>query len=138
MDLEKKQETMRERWVDKSPDTPNPPLSAWKQFRLDHPTCVMVYRARKNAAKAGVLFDLTENDITVPEYCPVLGVRLQRGVGKPCYASPSLDRIVPAKGYVRGNVRVISYRANALKRDATLEELRLVLADLERIHGNPQ
>ena len=43
---------------------------------------------------------------------------------------PSLDRIDGAKGYVKGNVRVISHRANMLKNDATIEELELVLKDL--------
>lgn len=47
--------------------------------------------------------------------------------------SPSLDRIVPERGYVAGNLRVISNRANTLKNNATIDEMRLVLADLERI-----
>jgi hypothetical protein len=135
MSLIDEQEAMRERWqgaIDYDAKLP-----AWKQFRRDKPQMVMVYAARKNATRAGVPFDLTINDVTIPEYCPILGIRLRRGVGKACHASPSLDRIVPAKGYVRGNVRVISNRANSLKRDATLEEMRAVLADLERIHGNP-
>jgi hypothetical protein len=47
--------------------------------------------------------------------------------------SPSLDRIDPSKGYVKGNVRVISARANLLKNDATVGELTLVLEDLREI-----
>lgn len=46
--------------------------------------------------------------------------------------SPSLDRIDSSKGYVKGNVRVISARANMLKNNATVEELTLVLKDLKR------
>ena len=45
--------------------------------------------------------------------------------------SPSLDRIVPELGYVKGNIRVISNRANHLKSDATLEEHRKILLDAE-------
>ena len=135
MNLKEDQDAMRERWRDGEPK-PSPALPSWKQFRLNKPQMVMVYATKKNSIKAGVPFDLTGNDITIPERCPILGIKLQRGIGKPCYASPSLDRIVPAKGYTHGNVRVISYRANCLKRDATIEEMRAVLADLERIHGN--
>lgn len=49
--------------------------------------------------------------------------------------SPSLDRMIPALGYVASNVRVISYRANAIKRDATLDELRALVAYVERESG---
>lgn len=73
-------------------------------------------------------------DIVVPERCPILGINLVRGVGQRTYldSSPSLDRIIPAKGYVRGNIAVISMRANRIKSDATLDELRSVVAFLER------
>jgi hypothetical protein len=41
-------------------------------------------------------------------------------------ASPELDRIVPSLGYVKGNVLVVSRRANRIKTDATVEELQQV------------
>lgn len=62
----------------------------------------------------------------MPKYCPVLGMFLTVGEGKPGPASPTLDRIVPSKGYVRGNVIVVSMRANMIKTDATPAELRRV------------
>jgi hypothetical protein len=50
--------------------------------------------------------------------------------------SPSLDRIDTSKGYVKGNVWVISWRANKLKSDATLAELEsIVLALRNRLQG---
>lgn len=49
-------------------------------------------------------------------------------------ASPSLDKIIPSLGYVPGNVRIISARANLLKNDATVDELRAILKDAEQIH----
>lgn len=59
-------------------------------------------------------------------------MRLERGIGKQHAASPSLDRIIPTLGYVPGNVWVISHRANELKRDATLQEIQMLAANLAR------
>lgn len=93
-------------------------------------------RTKKRAKEDGTVFSLTLSDIPeVPKYCPVLGIALKANdkVG-PLDSSPSLDRIAPNLGYVPSNVRVISNRANRLRSDATLEELRLVVADLERLN----
>lgn len=88
---------------------------------------------RRRSAKRGWMCDLTREDISIPTTCPVLGIPLEvggRGEGRqgPTFNSPSVDRIDNALGYVRGNVRIISWRANMLKRDATIEELEKVLA----------
>lgn len=58
----------------------------------------------------------------IPETCPVLGIPLTIG-GKRSPSSPSLDRIDPALGYVPGNIRVISDRANRLKGARSLHAL---------------
>ena len=82
----------------------------------------MVTRARWRARCAKVPFDLIEADIVIPAACPVLGIPIERALGRAAPNSPALDRVIPSLGYVRGNVRVISGRANTLKRDGTLEE----------------
>lgn len=82
--------------------------------------------AKSRAAANGREFNIELSDICIPDQCPVLGIPMAR---------PSIDRIDNNKGYVKGNVRVISYRANVLKNNATVEEIRLVLADLERTSG---
>lgn len=71
----------------------------------------------------------------MPDSCPVLGVHLDYLPGKGSFAprSPSLDRIDPAGGYTRDNVRVISMRANILKRDASIEEMEKVIAYMRRM-----
>jgi hypothetical protein len=71
------------------------------------------------------------SDLVVPEFCPVLNIRLVFNRGKPggSHNSPSLDRIVPELGYAPGNVRVISDRANKLRNDATADELEAVARD---------
>lgn len=93
----------------------------------------MLSRARQRAKKKGIPFDLDIDDIFIPENCPILGIplRLNKG-GRSGYFddSPSLDRINPTYGYTKGNVRVISSRANRLKSDATIAEIEAVLNDL--------
>lgn len=88
---------------------------------------------RHRARKAGVEFSITAEDIPLPLVCPVLDIPLVIGTGKGLNRmdSPSVDRIDNAKGYVPGNVRVISTRANLLKKDATLDELRRLVAYVE-------
>lgn len=89
--------------------------------------------AKKRAKQNAVPFTLTLADIPqIPEMCPVLGIRLcPNRVAGPLDSSPSLDRLNPALGYVPGNVRVISNRANRLRGDATAVELALLAADLK-------
>ena len=83
----------------------------------------MVSSARRTAKKIGVPFDITIDDIFIPEFCPVLGIKLIRTRMCRNDATPSIDRIIPKKGYVRENIMVISMRANRIKTDATFEEL---------------
>lgn len=64
-------------------------------------------------------------------HCPVFDVPLDwtidRGKGRaPLSNAPSIDRIDPTKGYTKDNVWIISHKANAIKNNATHEELRLV------------
>lgn len=89
----------------------------------------MFQAARKRARLAGVPFDLVESDIEIPQCCPVLGIPLVVSSGRkgPRDASPTIDRFVPSLGYVRGNVGVISWRANRLKSDGTTDELMRIV-----------
>jgi hypothetical protein len=47
--------------------------------------------------------------------------------------SPTLDRIDNSKGYIVGNVWVISMRANRLKSDATVDELMMLATNLREL-----
>ncbi len=85
-------------------------------------------QAHIRAVKDGIPFDLTEADIVMPVFCPVLGIKLVIGTKGQTDASPSIDRFVPSLGYVRGNVAVISNRANRLKSDGTLAEHEALVA----------
>jgi len=83
--------------------------------------------AVKRSKAKGLPCTLTPTDIPeIPTHCPILGIELTPGKEKPGPNSPSLDRIVPALGYIPGNVQVISLKANVIKNDATVEELEAV------------
>ncbi len=95
----------------------------------------MLALARLHAGKRGIEFALELDDIFVPEHCPVLGVRLERGRGKCQDASPTIDRLDSSKGYVRGNVTVISHRANTIKSFGTAEEHERIAAWMRSREG---
>jgi hypothetical protein len=94
-----------------------------KQRRRRLPGQAMWERARKRAQSGQLAFALTKDAIFVPRTCPALGIALTPGSTRSAQ-SPSLDRIEPRLGYVPDNVRVISDRANRLKGNCSLQELR--------------
>ena len=98
--------------------------------RTADPIKYLLIDARRRATAKGLEFDLRIEDIVIPERCPVLGIKLQVG-GNNRECSPSLDRIDNNLGYTASNVRVLSFRANRLKADATPDELRAILAYVE-------
>ncbi len=96
------------------------------RLRISHRISQMLYGAKRRAQAQGVPFAITLADIEVPTHCPVLGLRLEYGEGRPRPESPTLDKLIPELGYVPGNVAVISFRANLIKQDATAEEIARV------------
>lgn len=102
-------------------------------------TAQLTKAARTRAKQKDIPFDLdldyvrsmVGENAELASHCPVLGMALdwsrQRGNGsKPLPNSPSMDRIDPERGYVKGNIWIISHRANQIKSDASHEELKLV------------
>jgi len=93
----------------------------------------MLAKARERAKAKNLSFNIDREYIRsiIPSHCPIFGIPLewsaQRGNGHgPLPNSPSLDRIDPSKGYVKGNVWIISNKANTIKSYASHEELKLV------------
>jgi hypothetical protein len=82
---------------------------------------------KKRAKSRCAEFNLEPSDIDWVSICPVLGVELNYIDGDKYGRrfSPSVDRIDPKKGYTKGNVMVMSNRANAMKSDASPKELLL-------------
>lgn len=94
-----------------------------RESKLRNPVTYLLRRARARAKEKGLEFDLEPKDIAIPERCPVLGIPLKHAGWEQRDGSPSLDRIDNKKGYVKGNVVVVSFRANHIKTDATVDEL---------------
>ena len=92
------------------------------------PRTALLHRAKMRAKKFSLNFSITIEDIMVTDNCPILGIPMKIGDVFNTDNSPSLDRIKPDLGYVKGNVVVMSYRANRFKSDSTLEELKLLIA----------
>jgi len=93
----------------------------------------LLSKAKERAKKKNIPFDITADDFIVPERCPILGTKLKSGDRKVCNTSPTIDRIRPELGYVKGNIQVVSYRANTLKSNATIEELLKVVEHLVKM-----
>lgn len=86
--------------------------------------------ARRRAKIKNVPFSLLPSDIKIPSHCPLLGVPLILA-SKAQANQPSIDEVIPGKGYINGNFQIISHRANTLKNDATIEELELLISNLK-------
>ena len=100
-----------------------------ERCRAKNPKHWLFVRALSSAKQRGLDWALVEIDIYWPEYCPVLGLKLDySGAGDREDSMPSFDRWDTTKGYIPGNVFVISWRANRIKWDCTSAELMAVAA----------
>ena len=93
-------------------------------------------QCRKRALKRGLEFNLTEEDIVIPERCPILEVPLVIGESSDYEYSPSIDRIDNSKGYIKGNIQIISKKANSMKNCASYEELQAFCRNVLRYSLN--
>src|SRR6266481_1184225 len=86
-----------------------------KRWRLNNPEKYLLANARRNSKERNLEFNLTLEDIIIPETCPILGTSICINLGGFKDNSPSVDRFDNTKGYVKNNINVISWRANSLK-----------------------
>lgn len=96
------------------------------------PALAMLQNSKYRARNAGIEHTLTLEDIEIPDYCPVLGIKLSTQSRDKKYSAPSIDRIDNSKGYTKDNIIITSVRANLLKKDATILELQLIAKFYER------
>jgi len=100
-----------------------------KRYVDKDPVRALLKNVKTRAKKKGIEFSITKDDVTIPEVCPVLGIDLITHRKKGWWDnSPSIDRIDNTKGYIPGNVAVISWRTNNLKSNGTLEELERIVS----------
>jgi hypothetical protein len=104
-----------------------------KQLRQDNPAKTAWERARARAKKNGTEFTITQEDVEAvwTNTCPIYQMPLVTNQGKPDGNSHSIDRINNNKGYIPGNIAIVSMRFNSEKRNLSPELLRRMLAYME-------
>jgi hypothetical protein len=91
------------------------------------------HRAKIRAKEKGIPFNIEISDIIVPEECPIFKTKFEVRNHKTC---ASIDRVIPKLGYIKGNIQIISNRANMIKADASLEEIKKIYEWLLTQNGN--
>jgi hypothetical protein len=112
-------------------------LLSMRKIRENDPARILFTGAKARAKRLGQDFSITIEDVLIPDVCPVLGIKLKRNTGGHGFsnASPTIDRIDSSKGYIKGNVAVISGRANRVKINATVAEMEAILAYMKGAGG---
>lgn len=109
-----------------------------KNWYLDNDNykTVIWMRAKQRSVKNKYPFNIEISDIVIPEFCPILGIKLERNFGTTSAPnSPSIDKINPILGYTKGNIRIISHKANTMKNNATQEELLKFCTNILNLMG---
>ena len=89
-------------------------------------------RKKQNCKWSKWEFTVKRQDLIWPTHCPILGIELDWFAEKVQENSPSFDRIDSSKGYVKGNVAIISWRANRIKNDGNSDEHLKIAAWLKQ------
>lgn len=83
----------------------------------------MYIGAKSRSKKSGIEFNITLDDIIVPSLCPILNIPLFTSNLVVSPNSPTIDRIDNDKGYIKGNIIIISFKANTIKNSATIDDI---------------
>lgn len=95
--------------------------------KLLQPEWYLWKNSKTRARKSGIEHTIKVSGILIPSYCPILLIPLICGEGKVIPNSPTIDRIDNTKGYIPGNIRVISHRANSNKGSMSIEDIERLL-----------
>jgi hypothetical protein len=99
---------------------------------LDRTQRARFTRKKQNSKQTGWEWLVKFHEINWPTHCPILGLEIDYFTEIRKENSASFDRIDNSKGYVKGNVHIISWRANRIKNDGTAEEHRKIADYLEK------
>ena len=103
--------------------------------KIKSPEYIIWYRAKDNSKKYKREFNIEVSDIIIPETCPYLGIKLSTDISqRDCPFYYSIDRIDSSKGYIKGNIQIISKLANTIKTNATIDELLVFSENVIRLH----
>lgn len=105
-----------------------------RRSKIKRKVHVLWFYAMKRALKKNIEFTIKEEDIVIPDVCPVLGIPIMKDCMKMCDNSPSIDRIDVSKGYTKENVCVISLRANMIKNCGSVDE-HAKIVEYMKTHG---
>jgi hypothetical protein len=89
-----------------------------KKWALHNRNKVLLNCSKQNARKKKQEHSISLEDIKIPDICPVFGTKFDTGMHV-----ASIDRVDNSKGYIPGNIQIISKRANMMKYDASIPEL---------------
>lgn len=103
-------------------------MKAWYATRSHKDKMIGWAKYRHKYGSYDGTFDLAESDLDWPEFCPALGIKLRYEAQRSRSAddAPTIDRIDSSLGYVRGNVQILSRKANRIKNDGSPEEVMRV------------
>jgi hypothetical protein len=101
-----------------------------QKLKQKYPERALLWAAKHRSKEHNLPFNLEESDICIPKMCPILNIEL-KFTKKKSRNTPSIDRIIPDKGYVKGNVKIISLSANRLKNNGTLEQFKNIIKYIE-------
>jgi hypothetical protein len=106
-----------------------------QKYALCHYEERILIQARRTAKTKNLEFNLTINDIQIPTHCKYLGIELTKILGNGVvWSNCSIDRIDSSKGYTKGNVEIISRKANSMKNMATEQELIVFAQNILKMH----
>ena len=107
----------------------------FKKYKRENPWTSMTKSAK---TRTNLPFNITSKYVKSiwPEdnMCPALGIKFKQGTeGSPVDSSPSLDRIIPKLGYIKGNVQIVCHLANKIMSNATPEQVMAVAKHYKKI-----
>ena len=135
-----KVKAMRQRKAEKLKSNPEARArvrASQTKWEIANPEAVLHRAARNRARREGLDFTIEVADVKIPEFCPLLLIRIEarRGGHGPQDTSPSLDRIDNTKGYTKDNVWVVSWLANKMKATASKGQLLTFAENIQKYFG---